>query len=67
MRLPRATGMPRFIQVLTASLNRTAAVEEQSQEPRPMQEEIDSGEAKQMDGTLANTRHLGSLRYSGGG
>jgi hypothetical protein len=32
-----------------------------------MQEEIDSGEAEQMDGTLANTGHLGSLRYSGGG
>ena len=36
-------------------------------EPGPMQEEIDSGEAEQMDGTLANTGHLGSLRYSGGG
>jgi hypothetical protein len=29
-----------------------------------VQKQINSGEAKQMDRTLANTRHGGSLRYS---
>jgi hypothetical protein len=29
-----------------------------------VQKQINSGEAKQMNRTLANTRHVGSLRYS---
>ena len=34
------------------------------EKPGPVQKQINSGEAKQMDRTLANTRHVGSLRYS---